>query len=140
MGRFGPSRVRIPPPPLTRQKESVSGSNRSRGLLPSKGRFAGRGRRKRAAFGACRLITSRSHADRMKRRVEQSPASSLDCKIEDAGRASSAEASCGAALALIAEDLGARHLVVLEAQELDGPSLNPSAAVRPGARVLEDGE
>ena len=53
---------------------------------------------------------------------------------------STAKAGCGTTLVQIAVDLCADHLVALEAQELDGPSLDLSAAVRPGPRVLEDGE
>ena len=57
-----------------------------------------------------------------------------------AERALSCDAGRGAALTQIAVDLGARHLVASEAQELEGLSLNPSPAVRPGSRVFEDGE
>ena len=53
-----------------------------------------------------------------------------------AERALSCDAGRGAALTQIAVDLGARHLVASEAQELESLSLNPSPAVRPGSRVF----
>src|SRR3954463_7020471 len=74
------------------------------------------------------------------RRLTPSPGGEERDSLSCRRTASSAEAGCGAALGQIAVDRGPRHLVALEAQELDGPSLNLSAAVRPGSRVLEDGE